>query len=85
MSAPPPWLAEAQRLQRTEGLSFSQIAERLGLTRGQVGGAMARAREGPAAGAAHGGKPHGRACHMWTEEVLTERWEDRKARRQAHG
>lgn len=82
-----PWNEEGRTEQllalRAEGLSFRQIADRMGLSRMAVGNRLRHLRLGPAARS----KPRmprdlrSTVKGEWTEENLTEKWADRRKRK----
>lgn len=56
---------------KQSGLSYSQIAKRVGTTKGGVAGILFRARNP---------ELHRERSDLWTEARLTEKWENRKRR-----
>lgn len=77
-----PWNEPGRKEQllalRAQGLSFSQIAKVMGLSRMQVGNKLRHLRLGRVACASeHKARERASIAGRWTEENLTARWADR--------
>lgn len=71
-------VAELRRLHEDEGLSFSQVALRLGRTRNACLGRYTRLQGRHLAGGHVAKNSRGSKPTRWSTEALTERWADRK-------
>jgi hypothetical protein len=78
MALTPDQLAQSEKMLR-EGMTYGQIATHYGVSKGSFASSLWRYRDF----LANGPKPKATQCqagHSWSEESLTERWADRKAR-----